>query len=149
MKTNLCSALFIMLVAGCATEQLDPGGPDFDDPDAKLDGASQPLGMYKVVEPSGGFGEGEPRIALLDIRSDGTVYDLEYGPVAYDDYNYGEGQTELFGTFKFTKDSHGNKYIRLKDALDPDTSWRWRYRVGASTSQLTFIYDTGEVGFKM
>src|SRR5689334_10551822 len=99
MRLYLGTSLLCLLVVGCATDDADTEGPDFDDPAAKLDGPSQPAGMYKVIEPSGGFSEGQPRVALLDLRSDGSVYDLEYGPVQLSEDNFGEGQSEKFGTY--------------------------------------------------
>lgn len=149
MKRLLIGSLFCAFAIGCATDSVE--GEDFDDPDAKADGPNQPSGLYKVIEPEGGFDEGQPRIAIMDLRSDGTYYSTEYGPVQYDEYNFGEGVSETFGAYRFTKDRYGNRFIRFTEdaARDTDNSWRWRFTATSTALSLSFIYRTGDVGFKM
>jgi hypothetical protein len=146
-QTFWISALACSFAAACATTT-DVEGEDFDDPDAKVDGPSQPSGMYTLVNPNS-FDEGTPRIAFLDLRSDGTYYEKEFGPADNGDGNFQEGELEIFGDYKFTKDSHGNRYIRFDGGFTGD-SFRWRFRTAAnSTATLSFLYTDGDVGFKM
>lgn len=146
MKSMLLSitAMF-MFAVGCVAEEAIVEGEDFDDVEAKFDGPAQPAGVYHLVEPFE-FEEGAPRIGVLDLRSDGSFHDVEYGPV-FDEGNFSEGQDEVFGTYKFTRDSHGNRYIRFKDDFHTDNTWRWRYSLSGTT--LRFFYSSGEVGFRM
>jgi len=133
--------------AACAADST-PEGPDFDDPDAKADGITNPLGMYELMNPDS-F-EDEPRIDRLDIRSDGTYYEEEQALVDAGDGNTETGWSETFGTFKFTKDRYGNRYIRFTDANDADQTWRWKFKLhSGGTAQIDFIYATNEVGFSL
>ena len=146
MKTSLAIGLFTCLVA--CTDSVSSEGEDFDDPDAKADGVANPLGMYNLMNPDS-FDD-EPRIDRLDIRSDGTYYEEEQSLVDAGDGNTETGWSETFGTFKFTKDSHGNRYIRFTEGGRPENTWRWRFKPhGGATSQIDFIYATNEVGFSM
>ena len=146
MKAWLAIGLFGLLV-GCV-DSGPPEGEDFDDPDAKADGVANPLGMYDLMNPDS-FDD-EPRIDRLDIRSDGTYYEEEQSLVLADDYNTETGWSETFGTFKFTKDRYGNRYIRFTDAVRPEDTWRWKFKPhGNGTAQIDFIYATNEVGFSM
>jgi hypothetical protein len=146
MKAWLATALVVSLI-GC-TDSGPPEGEDFDDPDAKADGVSQPLGVYHLMN-SDSFDD-EPRIDVLDIRSDGTYYEEEQAPVDAGDGNIETGWSETFGTFKFTKDRYGNRYIRFKEGFQPDNSWRWKFKThGTGTAQIDFIYATNEIGFSL
>ena len=114
----------------------DTSGPDVDDPDAKADGPARPVGLYDVVTPAGGFDD-LPHIEQLDLRSDGTYYDYEVAPVDGGDGNIEQGVSETFGTHRFTKDSRGHRFVRFKDAPDPDNAWRWRFAlVNGGTARL-------------
>ena len=146
MKSLVASVLFVSLV-GCATSEVQEG-EDFDDPDAKADGIANPLGMYHLMNPNS-FDD-EPRIDMLDIRSDGTYYEEEQSPVDGGDGNIETGWSETFGTYKFTKDRYGNRYIRFTEAGDTSNSWRWKFKPhGTGTAQIDFIYATREVGFSL
>lgn len=137
MKTVLFS--FVCLV-GCAAS--DDSGPDFDDPDAKADGAAQPVGLYNVDGDNDA-----PYIEILDLRSDGTFYDFETGLADGGDGNTEEGVSTSFGTYSFTKDSHDNRFIRFSS---DGHSWRWRFApMSGSTASLRFYYDNGSAAFRM
>jgi hypothetical protein len=87
---------------------------------------------------------------VLDLRSDGTYFDVEYALVDAGDGNTETGVSQTFGTYKFTKDSHGHRYIRFQDGLHAEYSWRWRFEpANGGTATLKFVYATGEVGFQM
>jgi hypothetical protein len=145
MKAWLATGLCVSLVA-CATSE--PEGEDFDDPDAKTDGVAYPLGVYRLMNPDS-FDD-EPRIDVMDVRSDHTYYEEEQAPVDGGDGNIETGWSETFGTIRFTKDRYGHRYLRFTEGLDHDNSWRWRYKThGTGTAQLDFYYDTGEIGFSL
>lgn len=148
MMTKTAVALLSALaIAGCATDGA-PEGEDFDDPDAKADGASTPLGVYTLMNPDS-FDD-EPRIDIMDIRSDGTYYEEEQSLVDAGDGNYETGWSETFGNVRFTKDRYGNHYLRFTDGTNPENSWRWKYKFkGTGTATVDFIYATNEVGFSM
>jgi hypothetical protein len=146
MKAWLAIGVFGLLV-GCM-DSGPPEGEDFDDPDAKADGVASPLGMYLLMNEDS-FDD-QPRIDRLDIRSDGTYYEEEQALTPDDDYNVSTGYLETFGTYKFTKDRWGNRYIRFTDGLRSDWTWRWKFKPhGSGTAQIDFIYATNEVGFSM
>src|SRR5262245_39080763 len=132
------------IVVGCASSipsGRDVATDDVVDPDAKAD-AARPLGLYKLIDP-GSFEEGFPRMEYLDLRRDDSFYTYEVGPVD-NNGNFEEGYNSYFGTFTLTKDSHANKYIRVK--VD-GSSWRYKYSIDGDT--LSFFYRTGEIGWTM
>ena len=140
MNTAARVFLTLSLFAGCAAS--DESGPDVDDPDAKADGAAQPVGLYQLD----GTGDA-PYIDTLDLRSDGTFYDYETGLADGGDGNIEEGVSTSFGTYTFTKDSHGNRFVRF---TSDGSSWRWRFAgVSGGTSTLRFYYDDGSTAFRM
>jgi hypothetical protein len=149
MKTTwLAATALCSLALGCATDPSSPEGEDFDDPDAKADGVSNPVGMYNLMKPDS-FDD-EPRIDRLDIRSDGTYYEEEQALVDAGDGNTETGWSETFGKVRFTKDRYGNRYLRFTEDSHPENSWRWKYKThGTGTSQIDFIYATNEVGFSL
>ena len=140
---------FVPMIAmvGCATDDAAPPRDertdDVEDPEAKLDGAAKPLGLYSLIDPNS-FEEGWPRMEYLDLRRDGTFYVYELGPVD-NNGNFEEGYNSYFGTYSLTKDGWGNKYLRIKP--DDGGSWRDKYKLDGDT--LSFFYRTGEIGWRM
>ncbi|MDX2088278.1 MAG: hypothetical protein SFX73_10530 [Kofleriaceae bacterium] len=141
----LCSLLFACATDPGAESLRDVGDDDVEDVEAKYDGPGMPAGLYDLIDPDR-FDEGMPRIVQLDLRSDGTYFNEELGPTMLDDYNFGEGVSTTFGTYKFTRDRWDNRYIRFYDP-DHDSTWRWPYKM--SGGKVQFIYRTREVGFEM
>lgn len=149
MKTPslLLSIVPVFALVGCATDDTtsrDERTDDVEDPDAKLDGAAKPLGIYTLIDPNS-FEEGWPRMESLDLRRDGTFYVYEIGPVD-NNGNFEEGYNSYFGKYTLTKDRYNNKYIRIK----PDggtSSWREKYKLEGDT--ISFFYRSGEVGWRM
>ncbi len=142
----LLSLAPMFALVGCATDDMtsrDDGTDDVEDPDAKLDGAVKPLGLYSLIAPDS-FEEGWPRMVSLDLRRDGTFYVYEIGPVD-NNGNFEEGYNSYFGKYTLTKDGWGNKYLRIKP--DDGGSWREKYKLDGDT--LSFFYRSGEVGWKM
>lgn len=147
MTSTVVALLSTLAIAGCAMDST-PEGDDFDDPDAKADGAATPLGVYTLMNPDS-FDD-EPRIDIVDIRSDGTYYEEEQALTDAGDGNYETGWSETFGTVRLTKDRYGNHYLRFTEGSNPENTWRWKYKFhGTGTSRMDFIYNTGEVGFSM
>lgn len=112
--------------------------------DDKTDAATPPVGLYQLTEGQD-FEEGWPRQEFLDLRSDGTYYVYEIGPVLSEG-NFEEGYSSYFGTYSFTRDGHGNRYLRVKPD-DAVKGWRDKYTFEAGV--LAFYYANGDVGWRM
>src|SRR5688500_8196935 len=124
----LLAVVPMFALVGCATDDdtsRDERTDDVEDPDAKLDGAAKPLGLYSLIAPNS-FEEGWPRMVSLDLRRDGTFYVYEIGPVD-NNGNFEEGYNSYFGKYTLTRDGWGNKYLRIKP--DDGGSWREKYKL--------------------
>jgi hypothetical protein len=127
-------ALCGVLLLGCGAALYEDGDDDVDDLEAKTDqsGTAAPgAGLYLGSHADGFFPEYYDRHETLDLRRDGTFFAYMVGGTELGEGNYGEGVAHLYGTYKPTKDAHGNKYLRF--TVDGD-SWREKYTMLSATS---------------